>query len=274
MVPRVLISIVLTAFIVAGLSAQGPRFASATIRPSGSAPDDRPVSHVTEDGGYLATNVTLKRLIEDAYRRSGFDRRAVIGGPAWIASDRFEVVAQGRGLYPDADGFPRTSLRMLQELLQERFQIRVGVEEQSRPVYVLVLTTAMPGPRLVPSALDCAAIVIAQAKGERGGKMCGAAPYPGRLIAAGVTLADLAALIEPYVDRPVIDRTGIFGVFDLDLEGVEFQPRGPFGPSYRPSDTKQSVFDLIGPQLGLKLERTTGVTEVLKVESAEKLSPR
>lgn len=104
-------------------SAQSPRFTTATIRSNTSPPADRPVSRVTDDGGYLATNVTLKRLIEDAYRRFGFDRREVIGGPDWIATERFDVVAQGAGLHPDGDGFPRESLRMLQELLKERFQI-------------------------------------------------------------------------------------------------------------------------------------------------------
>ena len=111
----------------------------------------------------------------------------------------------------------------------------------------------------------------ALAKGEREGKMCAAAPYPGRLVATGLKLRDLASLIEPYLDRPVIDRTGIDAAFDIEIEGVEIKPPGPFGPSYRPSDTKRSIFELIESQLGLRLEPTTAAIDVIVVESAEPL---
>ena len=260
----------LVLLLVPALSAQPqPRFASATIRPSTAPADARPVNRVTEDGGYLATNVTLKALINAAYRRSGFDQREIAGGPAWIDTDRFDVEARAPGgLVLDAGGFPRVTLQMLQELLKERFELRGGVEPQVRPVYALVPATGAPGPRLVKSSLDCVAAMRAFARGQRGGKLCGAAPYPGRLTGTGLTMADVAALMSQYLDRPVIDRSGLTGSFDVDLEGREFQPRGPFGPSYRPSSTKESVFDLIEPQLGLRLERTTGETEVLTVRSA------
>ena len=254
--------------LVASASAQPPRFASAIVVRSTAPPDARVVNRVTEDGGYVATNVTLKALIEAAYRRSGFDRREVIGGPQWIATDRFDVIAKSpEGAVLEADGFPRRSLQMLQELLKEHFQLRGGVKEQQRPAYLLVATNVI-GPKLSRSSLDCAAVQQAFAKGERGMKMCGAAPYPGRLTANGIAIGDLAGLMTPYLDRLVIDQTGLSGRFDIDLEGVEFQPKGPFGPSYRPSDTKESVFKLIQPQLGLKLEPTTAIVETLFVEQA------
>jgi uncharacterized protein (TIGR03435 family) len=270
MVPRVWFGWVLLLVLVriAIASAQQPRFATATIVRSTAAPDSRVVSRVTDDGGYLATNVTLKALIEAAYRRSGFDRREVIAGPDWIATDRFDVVAKSsEGLVLDADGFPRRSLQMLRELLKEHFRLRGGVKEAQRPAYAL-LATGVVGPRLTRSSIDCTAAQTAFAKGERGMKICGVAPYPGRLTANGITLADLAALMTPYLDRIVVDRTRLSDRFDIDLEGVEFQPKGPFGPSYRPSDTKQSVFELIESQLGLRLDPTTATVETLFVEDA------
>lgn len=89
-------------------------------------------------------------------------------------------------------------------------------------------------------------------------------------MARGVTMADLASLMTPWVDRPVIDRTGLKGLFDVDVEGVEVKPAGPFGPSYRPSDTRASLFNTLQSQLGMRLERVTAPIEVLIVERAEK----
>jgi uncharacterized protein (TIGR03435 family) len=76
------------------------------------------------------------------------------------------------------------------------------------------------------------------------------------------------------VDRPVIDRTGLTGQFDVDLEGVEVQPSGPFGPSFRPSETKESIFKLIRSQLGMQLEPVVAAVEVVVVEKAERPSRR
>jgi uncharacterized protein (TIGR03435 family) len=275
MVPRVWFAVVPTVLVLVAIAtAQQPRFETATIVRSTASPDTRAVNRVTDDGGCVATNVTLKALIEAAYRRSGFDRREVIGGPEWITTDRFDVVAKSpNGTTVDADGFPRQSLRMLQELLKEQFRLRSKVREEHRLAYALVATN-IPGPRFVRSSVDCVAAQKAFAKGERGMKMCGAAPYPGRLTASGISIADLAGLMTPFLDRLVIDDTGLHGRFDIDLEGVEFQPKGPFGPSYRPSDTKESVFKLIQPQLGLKLKPVTAAVEILFVEHAARPGDR
>ena len=83
-------------------------------------------------------------------------------------------------------------------------------------------------------------------------------------------MADFAGLITSWVDRPVIDRTGLTGTFDVDVEGVEVKPAGPFGPSYRPSETKESIFNTVQSQLGLRLERVTAPIEVLIIERVEK----
>lgn len=257
--------------LVLDLAGQSPQFTTATVRSSTSPADAKHVSRVADDGGYVATNVTLKRLIEDAYRRTGFDQREVAGGPDWIGTDRFDVLATNAGgLVLDADGFPSRSLQMLQALLADRFQLRIRKESQSRPIYALVMTGTQPGPRLRPSTIDCQAAMHAFARGERDQKLCGVAPYPGRLVGHGLTSTELAGLLSTYVDRPVVDRTGLRGYFDLDLEAVEITSRGPFGPSYRPSETKQSMFESLPAQLGLRLERATAPIEVVIVEDVNR----
>jgi uncharacterized protein (TIGR03435 family) len=278
MVPRVWfcwVPTVLGFVFAAAVSAQAPRFASATIRPSTMSAGDRSVSRVDPDGGYTASNVTLIQLIEAAYRRSLSDQREISGGPDWVRTDRFDLYAKPDGTPAlDADGFPRQSLRMLQELLKERFQLEGGVVPHDRPAYALV-SSGSAGTGLIRSTLDCAAQMRARARGEQiQGPPCGAAPYPGRLIARGVSMRDLAALISRWVDQPVIDHTGLDGSFDVDVEGVEFKPRGPFGPSYRPSETKESIFTTVRSQLGLQLQPITTAIEVLVIKHAEKPRPQ
>jgi uncharacterized protein (TIGR03435 family) len=62
-------------------------------------------------GGLHATNVTLAELITFAYQRHFFDEREVIGGPAWVTSDRFDLLARVSGEHVfDSDGAPRKTL--------------------------------------------------------------------------------------------------------------------------------------------------------------------
>jgi uncharacterized protein (TIGR03435 family) len=253
-------------------AAQDARFASATVRPSVKVPGDRSISRVEPDGGYFASNVTLKQLIEAAYRRSGFDSREIAGGPEWIGTTRYDVVAQAGGLVLDPDGFPRQSLLMLRSLLAERFGLQIHTETQQRPAYALVpVGNTRPG--LTPSTTDCAAQLQAMMRREKvEPPFCGASPYPGRLMAHAVTMPDLAALIARWVDRPVIDRSGLSGAFTVNLEGVEVKPPGPFGPSYRHSDTKRSIFVHMQEQLGLKLEPVVAPIDVIVVDRAERPS--
>ena len=258
---------------VGAVSAQTPRFRSATIRSSNAVAGENGASTLGPSGSFVGKNVALKQLIENAYRRFGFDRREVAGGPDWIATDRFDLIAQAvRDHVVDPTGFPAETLRMVQRLLEDRFQLRIRRELQERPVYALVAVAPdIPRPRLTPSAVDCASETLAQSRGDRSARpQCGPSPYPGRLVARSVTMADLASLLTPYLDRPVIDRSGIRGAFDVDLEAIEIQPKGPFGPSYRPSDTKESILGAVVSQLGMRLEKTTAALETLVIEHAEK----
>src|ERR1700689_246728 len=94
--------------------AQKPVFAVASIKPGN--PVSRLLRSIITPGGNLrAENVTLRTLIEDAYRMKPFQ---LSGGPRWIDQDRFEVLAKGDG----AATADQVRL-MLQALLQDRFQL-------------------------------------------------------------------------------------------------------------------------------------------------------
>ena len=272
MVPTVWFSLTLAGFLVFGVRAQSPHFTSATIRPSTAAVGARGGSSLGPNGSFIGTNVSLKQLIENAYRRFGFDRREVVGGPDWMATDRFDVIAHAdRDHVVEPSGFPGETLRKVQRLLQERFQLRIRRELRERQVYALVATPGVPRPRLTPASADCAAETLAQSRGDRSQRpQCGPSPYPGRLAAHSITMSDLASLLSPYLDRPVLDRSDLDGTYDVDLEAIEVQPKGPFGPSFRPSYTTESIFDAVVTQLGMRLEKTTASIEILVVEHAMK----
>jgi uncharacterized protein (TIGR03435 family) len=254
--------------LVLDLGAQEPRFADLLIQPNSSGAKARGCCVLRGDE-IRGEGITIRQLIAAAYRRHAFDRREVIGGPSWIDDERYDFTATvAVGHAYDQSGFPGPTFATLRAYVEHHATVRR--EPRERPVYALV-SVGHIRPGLGASKLDCAAQMRAMTRGEKiEGPPCGASPYPGRLMARGVTMADLASLITPWVDRPVIDRTGLTGIFDVDVEGVEVRPAGPFGPSLRPSDTKASIFTTIQSQLGMRLEPVTAPIEVLIVERAEK----
>lgn len=256
--------------LIAGIGAQEPRFADVLLVPNSTGDKARGCC-VIRAGEISAKGVTVRQLIEAAYRRHGFDRREVIGGPAWLDDDRFAFTATVAGDHAyDRSGFPAPTFAVLRAYLSHHARLRA--EPRERPAYALVSVGGIR-PGLSASQLDCAVQMRAMGRGEQvPGPPCGASPYPGRIMARGITMADLASLITPWVDRPVIDRTGLSGVFDVDVEGEEVKPAGPFGPSYRASDTKESIFNTVEAQLGMRLERVNAPIEVLVIEHVERPS--
>jgi Protein of unknown function (DUF3738) len=118
-------------------------------------------------------------------------------------------------------------------------------------IYVAVCVTSVPGFAQAPLAFDVASIKVNNS---------------GAIV--------LAAQLSARVGRSVVDRTGLSGRFDLD---VEFAPPPPPGSSADPAavdgpaDAAPSIFTAIQEQLGLKLEPQKGTVEVTVIDSAERL---
>jgi uncharacterized protein (TIGR03435 family) len=257
----------------AGL-AEVPAFKEATLTPTLAPEGQRTGGVRLEPGGkFGARNASLRQLVDAAYWRHTFDKREVTGGPGWIDSTYFNLAADAGHdhVLDPADAFPRETQMMLRTLLAERFKLKIRVENQPRPVYALVLAEAggAPGPQLRKSDLDVLATMKTVIAGGRAEKAMGIASYPGRMVGSSIATPSLASILSGIVDRPVIDRTGLAGFYDYEFEAVEIKPPGPFGPSYRPSDTKESIFTTLPKQLGLKLEKVMGSVEVLVIEHAE-----
>jgi uncharacterized protein (TIGR03435 family) len=234
-------------------------------------------------GGLQARSATLVDLIAFAYQRHAFDQRLVVGGPAWAAADRFDLQATAATEHVmDPSGVPAATLRRLQTLLAERFGVAVHEEDRIQPIYALTLARAdgALGPRLRRSEIDCSALSASGPPPKRApglGPVCATKTPPGRLFADTLPMAALATLISKHVDRPVVDRTGLPGPFDMELEAAEIKapPNYQPGPSdlALPPAAGPSIFVAVREQLGLELKPVEGAVSVIVMDRAQRPTP-
>jgi uncharacterized protein (TIGR03435 family) len=261
----------------------GPAFEVASVKANKSG--DPRVTLVPQEGGRLAgTNVTLAALIRFAYDLPAFQ---VFGGPNWLNSDHFDIVAKAEGDPPLAQ-----KRLMLRRLLAERFKMAAHAETRELPIYTLVMARSdgRMGSYLRHSEADCARATPPTLLGigpsqSSGPPLCGyfgMAPGTdfragrGGFAFRGLTMAELAKTLAPMVRRSVRDETGLEGYFDADFDFVaEIGPPPPPPGVPDPFDRASflSVFTVLPEQLGLKLESRRGPVEVLVIDYAEEPTP-
>jgi uncharacterized protein (TIGR03435 family) len=251
----------------------------ASIKPNVSG-DLRVSIQSAPDGRFTAINAPLRALIRDAYQLQDFE---LSGGPKWIDAERVDIIAK-------AEGEP-TSARMrlmLKNLLIDRFKLQLHTESRELPFYALVLARrdGKIGPDLRRSDGDCGqsgplqdTLGITPRSGPPDADAtCGFfGPGPGGSAKfRGVTIAALARFLAPPVRRPVFDRTGLTGYFDVDLETTaEFgPPPPPPGVADRiDRGSLPSIFTVLQERLGLKLDAQRGPVNVFVIDRLEHLSP-
>jgi uncharacterized protein (TIGR03435 family) len=238
---------------------------------------------VSPGGRFTATNLTLEYLIRFGYERSsqsrGLEPFEVANGPGWIRRDRFDV---------NATAGREVSLKelrsMLQALLVERFKLRTHYETRQAPVYRMVRAQRDKlGPQLRRAEVDCANVPADPLRGITPGKSepCGYfGPSPtvpmgsNRAFQAirGLSMAEFAIRLYPYLGRRVIDGTGLAGYFDAEFEftaEVVMPPPPPEQPNPYDGRVLPSIFSVLPQQLGLRLESRRGAVEILVVDYAE-----
>jgi len=207
-------------------------------------------------GRVSATAMTLKELVASVYRVRG---QAVIGGPEWALSERFNIEARA------ADEAGEAELRqMLQALLADRFRLRLHKDTRDGAVYALGVERG--GPKLKAAAPDCDA-------GP------GLITLVGRIIGKCGSAGQLAESLSRIMDRPVVDQTGLSGSFaDVKLDWVPDETqftdfgRGVYArPVSDPSGP--SLFTALQEQLGLRLEPARAPIEVIVIDAAERPTP-
>jgi uncharacterized protein (TIGR03435 family) len=236
-------------------------------------------------GRFTATNVPLRDLAAYAFGvpldSLGF---RVIGGPSWIDTDRFDVVASVNGTWT-----PQQMRDMIRSLLADRFKLAAHNETRELPIYVLVLANGPP--RLRRSVVDQAACDARRAAIQRREPVPPLAPgappicgtdrvIPGKITALGESVTSLASTLGQFVARAVVDRTGLTGLFDFDLTWTpdNLPQRASGTPNDQPLTINGIAIDPNGPslvtalqeQLGLKLESTKGPVDVIVIDHVEK----
>jgi uncharacterized protein (TIGR03435 family) len=216
--------------------------------------------------------MTLKLLMTIAYRVQDFQ---ISGGPNWIGSDRFDIVAKAE------EGSNSKIPEMLQALLEDRFKLTLHRETKEMPIYAL--TVAKGGLKLHESEGECPPRPSGPPPPPVPGKMpsppCGGM-FMGRNQTAGnhITMEQLVINLSRTLGRTVIDKTGLTAKYDIKLEWtpdqsqVQFGPGGPMPPPSEPENSGPSIYTALQEQLGLKLESQKGPVEVLIIDHVEQAS--
>lgn len=239
-------------------SAAPHSFATISIRPT---PADQHVSGFSTSavGRFTATATTVQDLIFYAY-----DERTISGGPEWMRSARFDIDARvDDSLAPSWKQLPPMQRdeqvrTMIRSMLEEKFKLQVRRETQDVPIYALVV--ARDGPKLTPSPITLPGSKPVSHT-ERGGPRL--TPGFHTLTVKNVTMISLSDQLadQPDVDRMVVDRTGLTGIYDFTLTwSASKDGSGP------------TLFQALEDQLGLKLEPTNGPVEVLIIDHVERPS--
>ena len=235
--------------------------------------------------GRLSENcVTVSSLIRQAYvqyangRQNPLASVSMEGGPAWISSDRYQIDATAEG----APGFAMMRGPLLQSLLEDRFKLQLRWASREVPVYAL--TVAKGGTKLQPSK-EGSCVPWDDSLPTPYPQFCGMPKRgdPG-LHLIGATMADLCRILSvPEIsDRQIIDKSGIAGMFDLQLPGISELRGGPDGGLTRSSDPAAPA-NAVDPssysyeairgavqKLGLKLEPAEGPGQFLVIDHVER----
>jgi uncharacterized protein (TIGR03435 family) len=232
--------------------------------------------------------VTVMNLIRQAFVEYAGGRQNMLsvvpieGAPAWIDSASYEIDATAEG----APGFAMMRGPMLQAVLEDRFKLKIRRESKEVPVYEL--TVAKGGPKLAASK-EGSCVPVDYSLPTPYPQFCGLPKRgdPG-LHLIGATMADLCKILSviPGLDREIVDKTGIAGMFDIQLPGPgdlgsggsgrrEIGPGSddPAAPvaAMDPSSSFETIKTAV-QKFGLTLERAKGPGEFLVIDRVERPS--
>ncbi len=230
-----------------------PSFDVATIKLS-----DTSASHGTffrvNGRNVIAYNISVDGLIAYAY---GLHEKQIVDGPSSLLATHFEI----NGL-PDIEGHPnlKQSRLMFQKLLLTRFRLAFHNESRELPAYAiqiakggpkLALTTRMPGDN-TSFSYNCQVVLTVR----------------------NASVAEVAnGMQEVFMDRPVVDQTGLHDRYDFDLKWTPDEPHS-YCPSFpaRSRDDPNAppgLYTAIQEQVGLKLVRTKALVQVMVIDHVE-----
>jgi len=208
-----------TLALVTALAAQAPApvaFEVASIRPSAEITTQASVGVRISGSQVRIGSLSLKDYVAIAYRV----RITQVAGPDWLGQERFDIAAK------IPDGVPQDRVAdMLQALLAERFQMKVHRESKEFPVFAIAVAKGGLKLQEAPASDDApSATVNTTAFGNAQGVSVdlGAGSFfslaGNRIEGRRITMAALANMLNRFMDRTVIDGTGLTGRYDLALD--------------------------------------------------------
>lgn len=270
-----------------------PKFDVTSIRPcqprgrggrggNGSTPASSP-------GRLNLDCMSVRLIVFEAFVRdpkSRFPLLSPIEGPDWIDSERYQIsaVADNKASIEIMQG------PMLRALIEDRFQAKTHRETREMPAYILGVVRG--GSKLKPFregtciAQDVPAFPPfppgqEPPKGWKGGLLhCGALlgriSGPNRLMDIyGISMGQFAKMLAPWLGRPVVDKTGLTGLFEIHLEyGPDETMPDALPPSFVTNEPRgPSIFTAVQEQLGLRLDSGRGPREFLVIDRIERPTP-
>ena len=295
--PAISALVILLAVTVSAQS-PAPKFEVVSVRANKADPPMILLPTLQPGGRVFAVNLPLRELIRVAYGLR--ENQVIIDSPLSNASFDLEARAGSAATREEAT-------MMLRTLLAERFGFKAHPETRQLPVYKLErASTERLGPKLRTSGKECAQLEFPSGPGApppppppppsmAGTPLgpreqwadCPSMFFPGGWSLRSMSMPALAVALERIVRRAVVDRTGLPGVFDMDITYTPEAFEVPFpgaagrgiaagpadGPAASPAPAGQqagtALFTALRDQLGLRLESDRAPVDVLVVDNVQ-----
>jgi len=251
-------------------AAQSQAFEKITVK---AAHSDLGSWHVEvlHNGNLIAQNVTPIVLLTYGYDVPSNPSPRLHSVPGWAYADRFDIEAKAPAnvspaISPGNEAQNRAKQRVRQ-LLADRFKLVMHVEQKHMPVYAL--TVSGGGAKLQRSAAAAKDCVFNNAPNGCHSFVIG---FGHPLNGNAVSMEDLVHYIENWTDLPVVDRTGLSGLYNVHTEGwqpMRLPPPPPNGDEHVDFSSLPTISTVLG-KLGLELHREEAVLPVYTVERMER----
>ena len=259
-----------------------PKYDVATIKPTSDNQGMR--RFMFTPGGISLTGVPVQMLLTEAFH---VEDDHIIGAPGWVKTNRYDVEAKvSPEDAPKLDKLKFDERRsMLLPLLVERFNLKYHHETREMASYTLAV--AKGGPKMKVSEVQPPPPDTKPDSGPNSKPGDSAPSRPqqrrmlrfmgrGHLEAEGSDTQMLARVLSQQLGRTVIDKTGLTGNYDYTLQWTPDDAPPPMpgggadgGPPRSDSGTDAvgpSLFTAVQEQLGLKLESTKGMADVIVID--------
>jgi uncharacterized protein (TIGR03435 family) len=159
-------------------------------------------------------------------------------------------------------------------MLADRFKLAIHRENKVIPIYEL--TVGRKSPKFKPSEATALADIRQMhpdAVNPRSGTIVVTGPNPGQQTLFGVTMRDLGTFLSTQARRPIQDKTGLTGKYDITYQ-IELRPPPQEGAdtAIPPDFYSSQIFSIVQDQLGLKLNAAKGLVESLVIDHVERPS--